>query len=82
MLIGGQEDTGYGGRINLLAIAPDGSLVLIELKRNRTPREVVGPDYAGWVEKLRPEEIAAIYSRLPQTVVLQMVRRRLVDRAR
>ncbi len=65
MLIGRQEDTGCAGRIDLLAIAPDGSLVLIELKRDRTPREVVAQalDYAGWVERLRAEDIAAIYSR-------------------
>jgi hypothetical protein len=65
MLIGRQEDTGFGGRIDLLAVAPDGSLVLIELKRDRTPREVVAQalDYAGWVERLRTEDIAAIYSR-------------------
>jgi len=65
MLIGRQEDTGFGGRIDLLAIAPDGSLVLIELKRDRTPREVVAQalDYASWVEKLRAEDIAAIYCR-------------------
>src|SRR5437588_1661151 len=65
MLIGRQEDTGFGGRIDLLAIAPDGSLVLIELKRDHTPREVVAQaiDYASWVEKLRAEEIAAIYGR-------------------
>jgi hypothetical protein len=65
MLIGRQEDTGLGGRIDLLAVAPDGSLVLIELKRDRTPREVVAQalDYAGWVEKLRAEDIAAIYNR-------------------
>src|ERR1041385_7426404 len=65
MLIGRQEDTGLGGRIDLLAVAPDGSLVLIELKRNRTPREVVAQslDYASWGEKLRGEEIADIYSR-------------------
>jgi hypothetical protein len=65
MLIGRQEDTGFGGRIDLLAIAPDGSLVLIELKRDRTPRDVVAQalDYAGWVEKLRAEDIAAVYSR-------------------
>src|SRR3970040_2329526 len=65
MLIGRQEDTGFGGRIDLLAIAPDGSLILIELKRDRTPREVVAQalDYAGWVEKLRAEDIAAIYGR-------------------
>ena len=34
MLIGRQEHTGLGGRIDLLAIAPDASLVLIELNRN------------------------------------------------
>src|SRR6516225_8968960 len=65
MIIGRQEDTGYGGRVDLLAIAPDASLVLIELKRDRTPREVVAQalDYAGWVEKLKGEDIAAIYER-------------------
>lgn len=65
MLIGQQENTGYGGRIDLLAIAPDGSIILIELKRNKTPRDVVAQalDYASWVEKLRPEEIVAIYGR-------------------
>ncbi len=65
MLIGRQEDTGFGGRIDLLAIAPDASLVLIELKRDRTPREVVAQvlDYASWVDGLRAEEIAAIYGR-------------------
>jgi len=65
MLIGRQEDTGFSGRIDLLAIAPDGSLVLIELKRDRTPREVVAQslDYAGWVNDLRSEDIAAIYER-------------------
>ena len=66
LLIGRQEDTSFGGRVDLLAIAPDGSLVLIELKRDRTPRDVVAQalDYASWVEKLRAEDIAAIYSRL------------------
>lgn len=65
MLIGRQENTGLGGIIDLLAIAPDSTLVLIELKRDRTPRDVVAQslDYATWVERLQPEDIAAIYSR-------------------
>ena len=65
MLIGRQEITSYGGRIDLLAIAPDGSLVLIELKRDRTPREIIAQalDYASWVEQLSSEKIAQIYQR-------------------
>ena len=65
LLIGQQEATGRGGRVDLLAIAPDGSIVLVELKRDRTPREVVAQalDYASWVEHLEPEHIAAIYAR-------------------
>lgn len=65
MLIGRQELTSYGGRIDLLAIAPDGSLVLIELKRDRTPREIIAQalDYASWVEQLTSEKIAQIFQR-------------------
>ena len=65
MLIGRQERTGNCGIIDLLAIAPDGALVLIELKRARTPREVVAQaiDYACWVEGLEADDIAAIYAR-------------------
>ena len=65
MFIGQQEPTGLGGRIDLLAIAPDCALILIELKRHRTPREVVAQaiDYASWVEKLKSDKIAEIYGR-------------------
>lgn len=65
MLIGQQERTAHGGRLDLLAIAPDGGLVLIEIKRDRSPREVVAQalDYASWVETLKPEDITAIYAR-------------------
>lgn len=59
MLIGRQEITSHGGRIDLLAIAPDGTLVLIELKRDRTPREIVAQalDYASWVAELTADRI-------------------------
>ncbi len=65
MLIGRQERTPSGGILDLLALAPDGSVVLIELKRDRTPREVVAQaiDYAVWVENLAAEDLAAIYAR-------------------
>ena len=42
MLIGRQVDTGYGGRIDLLAIAPDGSL------GTSLNRELVRVGYAWW----------------------------------
>jgi len=73
MPIGRQEDTGFGGRVDLLAIAPDGGLILIELKRDRTPREVVAQalDYASWVETLQSDEIAAIYDRFKRGRSLQ-----------
>ncbi|WP_199555098.1 endonuclease NucS domain-containing protein [Sandaracinobacteroides hominis] len=69
MLIGRQERTGLGGIVDLLGIAPDGALVLIELKRDRTPREVVAQsiDYACWVEELGADDIAAIYGRFAPT---------------
>lgn len=65
MLIGRQVETGFSGRIDLLAIAPDGSLVVVELKRDRTPREVVAQalDYAAWIERVDAKDIAQIYSR-------------------
>lgn len=65
MIIGRQEDTGFGGRIDLLALAPDGSLILIELKRDKTPRDVVAQalDYATWVESLEADDLGAIYKR-------------------
>lgn len=65
LLIGQQVRTDYGGLIDLLAVTQDGQLVVIELKRNQTPREVVAQalDYASWVRDLTTDEIAHIYDR-------------------
>ncbi len=65
MLIGRQERTLFGGIIDLLALAPDGSLVLIELKRDKTPRDIVAQalDYASWVEDLDAARIAEMFQR-------------------
>jgi len=64
MLIGRQVSTAYGKFIDLLAIDVEGNLTIIELKKNRTPREVVAQllDYGSWVQSLSYDEIAAIYS--------------------
>lgn len=65
LLIGRQERTAFGGIIDLLALAPDASLILIELKRGRTPREVVAQslDYASWVESLQSDHLSEIFRR-------------------
>lgn len=65
MLIGRQEATDGGGRADLMAIAPDASLILIELKRDKTPRDVIAqtPDYASWLSGVGAEDVAAMYER-------------------
>ena len=64
MLIGRQIYTDHGGFIDLLALDPAGSLVLIELKRGKTPRDVVAQalDYASYVQGLKSETVANIYA--------------------
>lgn len=63
LIIGRQVVTKFKKEIDLLAIAPDGSLVVIELKKSKTPRDVVAQaiDYATWVEALKADEIAQIF---------------------
>lgn len=41
LLLGCQVPTNFGKFIDLLAMDADGKLVVIELKRDQTPREVV-----------------------------------------
>ena len=62
MVIGRQVYTDYGKYIDLLAIDKDGNLIVLELKKNKTPREVVAQllDYASWVKDLSDDEIASM----------------------
>src|SRR5829696_1673217 len=64
MIVGRQVPTAFGKVIDLLAIDAEGVLTMIELKRDRTPREVVAQvlDYASWVQTLTYEEITKLYS--------------------
>jgi hypothetical protein len=54
--------TDHGGRIDILAIDRAGDLFIVELKRDRTSRDIVAkiPDYASWVATLRTPVIHEI----------------------
>jgi Endonuclease NucS len=62
LLIGRQVTTASHGRIDLLAIDREANLVVLELKRDKTPREIVAQalDYASCVNGLSPEQIDEI----------------------
>jgi hypothetical protein len=63
LLIGRQVYTDFGKYIDLLAIDAFGSIIVVELKKHKTPRDVVVQtiDYAAWVEDLPTERITQIY---------------------
>ncbi|MEV6995616.1 endonuclease NucS domain-containing protein [Streptomyces sp. NPDC093228] len=64
LLIGRQVPTSHGKVVDLLGMDADGSLHVLELKRERTPREVVAQvlDYGSWVQALTNEQIRDIYA--------------------
>lgn len=73
MVIGRQVRTDFNGIIDVLALQPDGSPVVIELKRDRTPRDVTAQllDYASWIENISPEKLGLIYGQFKQAGNLQ-----------
>lgn len=64
LIIGRQVITKYGSRADLVAVDVEGSLYVIELKRNRTPREVVAQalDYGFWVRQLDDEAVVELFA--------------------
>ena len=64
LVIGQQIETDYGGVVDLLAIDSLGNLVILELKKDRTPRDIVAQtlDYASWVQGLGLEEVERLTS--------------------
>lgn len=65
LVIGRQVRTAYDGEIDLLYMDSTGDLVVVELKKGRTPREVTAQtlDYASWVKDLGFEKIQEIAER-------------------
>lgn len=63
MVVGRQVRTSYEKFIDLLALDRDGNLVVIELKRDKTYRDIVAQvlDYGSWVKELRSDDIAQIF---------------------
>ena len=59
LIIGRQVETDYGKYIDLLCLNSNGDLVIVELKKGKTPREVTAQvlDYASWIKDLSHEKI-------------------------
>ena len=62
LVIGRQVTTDYGGVIDLLCLDAGGDIVVVELKRGKTPRDVTAQalDYASWVTDLSHQRITEI----------------------
>lgn len=63
LLIGRQVRTAHGGFIDLLAVDEEGNVHVLELKRDKTPRDVVAQtlDYGSWVAGLSHAEVVEIF---------------------
>lgn len=62
LVIGRQVPTDFGGFIDLLCLDRAGDVVVVELKRDKTPREITAQtlDYGSWVKDLSNQRITAI----------------------
>ncbi|ELY1979086.1 hypothetical protein SL055_001290 [Flavobacterium psychrophilum] len=69
ILIGSKVKTDHLKEIDLLAIDSNGDLIIIELKRGTTPRDVIAQtlDYAAWVSTLKADDINTILQKQGKT---------------
>lgn len=64
LVIGRQVGTDYGGIIDILCLDHNGDVVIVELKRDKTPRDITAQllDYGSWVNNLSYDKISEIGS--------------------
>jgi hypothetical protein len=62
LIIGRQIMTTFGKYVDILSINQEGNLTVIELKKNKTPRDVIAQtlDYASWVKDLSYTDIKSL----------------------
>jgi hypothetical protein len=65
LLVGRQVITALGKRIDLLGMDVNGDLYAVELKRGRTPREVVAQtiDYGYWLRDLETDAVLEVFDK-------------------
>lgn len=64
LIIGRQVPTAHGGFIDLLAVDEGGNVHVVELKRDKTPRDVTAQtlDYGSWVSTLGRADLIDIFT--------------------
>lgn len=64
LVIGRQVSTAYGGFVDVLGVDDQGQVHVVELKRDRTPREVVAQvlDYGSWAVDLTLDDVARMWA--------------------
>jgi len=64
-VIGRQLITSFGKRLDLLCMDSEATLYVIEVKKERTPREVVAQalDYGFWIDQVTLDEIADLHAK-------------------
>jgi hypothetical protein len=65
LVIGREIYTDFGARIDILGLDAEGNLVVIECKRDRTPREIIAQllDYGSWVSSLTTRDVHDLATR-------------------
>lgn len=73
LIIGRQVPTAHGGFIDLLVLDDMGAVHVIELKRDKTPRDVTAQtlDYGSWVATLGSSDIHGIFATFRPGVALE-----------